>query len=210
VTSCLRKIVTPGVQAVLPQHEGMRRRKSLQRGLDRTAEAFHVLVVFQNRHPLGVLMCLHAFESLEHLIARERQTLMRRVQIRENRAPNGVRMQNCAGAADPGHREVQERLGRGPAGTTAGASTARVDDHNVVDPDRAFWHRARGYGQRQRPASDNHAEVAAGPQHPPARVEISTNLAEFPGDRHSAGSHPGTIDRRETVAPFHIPNVPPH
>src|SRR5882672_9626190 len=68
MTSCLRKIVAPGVQAVLAQQKGVRCWKSLERHLHLTSEALHILVVFQNRQPLGVLVRGHAFEALEHLV----------------------------------------------------------------------------------------------------------------------------------------------
>ena len=111
MTSCLRKIVAPGVQAVLSQKKGVRGWKSLERLRHLTSEALHILVVFQNRQPLGVLVRGHTFEALEHLVAGDGQTPVRRMHIRQDRAPDRMCMQNRPGVADPRNRDMQERLG---------------------------------------------------------------------------------------------------
>ena len=111
MTSCLRKIVAPGVQPVLPQQKGVRCWKSLERPLHLTGEALHILVVFQNRQPLGVLVRSHAFEPLEHLVAGDGQTPLPRMHIRQDRAPDRMCMQNRPGLADARQSDVQERFG---------------------------------------------------------------------------------------------------
>lgn len=108
---CLGKIVAPSVQPVLPQQKGVHRWKSLERLLHLTSEALHILVVFQNRQPLGVLVGGHAFEALEHLVAGDGQTPLPRMHVRQDRAPDRMCMQNRPGVADARHRDVQERLG---------------------------------------------------------------------------------------------------
>ena len=92
MTSGLRKIVTPSVQAVLPQQKGVRCWKSFERPLHLTSEALHILVVFQNRQPLGVLVRGHAFEPLEHLVAGDGQAPLPRMHVRQDRAPDRMRM----------------------------------------------------------------------------------------------------------------------
>src|SRR5437763_2756349 len=81
MTSCLGKIVAPSVQPVLPQQKGVRRWKSLERLLHLTSEALHILVVFQNRQPLDMLVGGHAFEPLEHLVAGDGQAPLRRMYV---------------------------------------------------------------------------------------------------------------------------------
>ena len=81
VTSCLRKIVTPSVQPVLPQQKGVRRWKSLERDFDQMSEALHVLIVLQYRQPFGVLVRRHALEPLEHLVAGDGQATVCRVHV---------------------------------------------------------------------------------------------------------------------------------
>ena len=92
MTSCLRKIVAPRVQAVLPQQKGVRCWKSFERPLHLTSEALHILIVFQNRQPLGVLVRGHAFEPLEHLIAGDGQASLPGMYVRQDRAPNRMGM----------------------------------------------------------------------------------------------------------------------
>ena len=87
MTSCLHKIVAPGVQPVLAQQKGVRCWKSLERPLHLTGEVLHILVVFQNRQPFGVLVRSHAFEPLEHLVAGDGQAPLPRVHVRQDRAP---------------------------------------------------------------------------------------------------------------------------
>jgi len=111
MTSCLRKVVAPCVQAVLPQQKGVRCWKSLERFLHLTSKPLHILVVFQNRQPLGVLVRSHAFEALEHLVAGDGQTPLPRMHIRQDRAPDRMCMQNRPGVTDARHGDVEERLG---------------------------------------------------------------------------------------------------
>ena len=111
MTSRLRKIVTPGIQPVLPQQKGVGGWKSFEHLFQVTSEPPHVLVVFQNRQPLGVLVCGDAFEPLEHLVAGDGQAPLPRVRVRQHRAPDRMRMQNRPGLPDARQGDVQERFG---------------------------------------------------------------------------------------------------
>ena len=189
MTSCLRKIVTPCVQPVLPQQKGVRCWRPLERRLDQMREALHVLVVLQNRQPFGVLVRRHALEPFEHLVTGDRQATICRVHVRQDRAPDGMRVQYRPGAADACHGNVQQRLGRRPAGLFAYDGGARPNQNDVVNPDRAFRHRAGGDGQCQRLSRHEDAEVSARPESPSPRVEISTDVAELASDCRDGPSH---------------------
>ena len=189
MASCLRKIVAPSVQPVLPQQKGVRRGKPLERRLDQMREALHVLVVLQNRQPLGVLVRRHALEPLQHLVAGDGQPSLGRMHVREDRAPDRMRMQNRRGAPAACDGHVQQRFGRGSAGPFVDGGGVRPDEDDVVDPDGAFRDSTGGDGQRQRLARHEGAEVAARPEDPPSRVKIATDLAELASDCRNAPPH---------------------
>src|SRR5687767_10235911 len=67
VTPRLRQIVAPSVQPMPAQQEAVGRRPLLQDRFDAAGQRRDVLVVFEDRHPLAVLMRAHPFETLQHL-----------------------------------------------------------------------------------------------------------------------------------------------
>jgi len=107
MTSCLRKIVTPGIQPMLPQQKGVGGWKSFEHLFQVTSEPPHVLVVFQNRQPLDVLVCRDAFEPLEHLVAGDGQAAFCHPVLGKKSAPDGVSVEDTAGVPRADDSEVQ-------------------------------------------------------------------------------------------------------
>src|SRR5437868_8679719 len=87
----------PGVQAVPAEEERMGVAKSSQGLLDSAREPPHILVVLDDRNPLPMRVRCHAFEAFQHLIAVDRYAALRRVDIRQDRAPNRMRVQHGTG-----------------------------------------------------------------------------------------------------------------
>ena len=61
-------------------------------------ERFHILAVFNDRQPLAMLVRADAIQAFQHLVALDEESALGHMIIRENRAPNRVRMQHGAGA----------------------------------------------------------------------------------------------------------------
>jgi hypothetical protein len=64
----------------------------------RFCERRHILGIVDNWYYLTVLMRLDIRETLEHFKVLDTDVTFVCIEIRENRAPNGMRMQHCARA----------------------------------------------------------------------------------------------------------------
>ena len=122
-----------------------------------------------------MLVRAHAVESLEHLVAFNGEPTVEPVTVGEQRAPHGMRVQHRARPAPAHDLEVQQRLGRRVA-------RAAVDGAGLVDvagcataSSAPLSTRARRDREPQRVATRDDAEVAAGAEHPAARVEAAAD-----------------------------------
>src|SRR5207245_6320631 len=98
--------------------------------------------------------------------------------LREYRAPDRVRMQHRARAFGLGDGDVQARFSGwlpGPSDQTA----ALVDLHDLSRRQQPLVHAAARYGEPQRLAADDGAEVAARAERPPAAVAEASDLGKL-------------------------------
>src|SRR5688500_10175267 len=75
VASRLREIAAPSVQPMAAQQEAVDRRRLLEDRSHAAGERRDVLVVLEDRHPLGVLVRAHTFEAFQHLESSEPQAV---------------------------------------------------------------------------------------------------------------------------------------
>src|SRR5215468_7639465 len=69
------QILSPCVQAVPPDQKAVYLRILANQSRHLTRERAHVLAVLDDRHPLPMLVCLDAFETFEHFIAFDEESL---------------------------------------------------------------------------------------------------------------------------------------
>src|SRR5215471_9571687 len=111
VTLRLVERATPCVQPVPPQQEAVDIFVLTEGQGHLPREPRHVLVVLDDWDPLPVLVRADSLESLEHLVAFDRQASIARAGIRKNGAPNRVRVQHRARLSQAHNLEMQARLG---------------------------------------------------------------------------------------------------
>jgi hypothetical protein len=181
--------LAPGIESVPPQEEGARIGAPGQRRFDCPRQPGHVLIVLENRDPLAVLVAGDAAQPFEHLIPVDAEAAGGGVEIREQRAPHGVRVQNRAGAAKPRDRQVQARFRRGRAASPSDDRTLQVDRHDIRGTQGAFVATAGGNGEAERPPRDYGAEVAAGAERPSAGIKALARLGECPGELERTAVH---------------------
>ena len=96
----LRQRLAPSVHSVAAKKECMARRMLDERLPHLAGKPLHVLVVFEDRNPLAVLVRRDAVETLQHLVAFDGETARRRVTVGEQRAPHRMRVQHGARARE--------------------------------------------------------------------------------------------------------------
>ena len=77
----LRQRLAPSVHSVATEKECMRGRMIGERRSNDLGQALHVLVVFEDRDPLPVLVRRHALESLQHLVPFDAQAAAREMLV---------------------------------------------------------------------------------------------------------------------------------
>src|SRR5439155_6989343 len=78
----------PGVEPVPADEDGVRARMPIERIGDDPRQARHVLIVIDDRHPLAMIVGMHAVEPLQHLVPLDEESAFVCVQVRENGAPD--------------------------------------------------------------------------------------------------------------------------
>jgi len=92
---CLFERCTPGVKPVPSQQEGVCLRVFRQPCLDYAGQSGHVLIIFNDGQPLPMNVRPDSFKTLEHLIAFNPQPMFMSAELRNDRAPDRMGMQNC-------------------------------------------------------------------------------------------------------------------
>src|SRR5437879_3229843 len=104
----------PRIQAVASKQKRMSGLERAQRFADLARQPRHVLVVVDDRDPLPMHVRRDALKPFQHLVSlygNACDVTVRGLHIRSDRAPNRVRVQDGACAADPGNFHVEQRFG---------------------------------------------------------------------------------------------------
>src|SRR5262249_35907929 len=108
MTFRFRKVSAPSVESMALEQEAMAPRKFVQRGRDYFTESSHVLRVLDYRQPLLLLMRLNSVEPLQHFVAADFNSSPRRECLRQNIAPDRMRVQYRARQPALDHCNMQE------------------------------------------------------------------------------------------------------
>ena len=91
----------------------------------------------------------HALEPLQHLVALDRQAARGRMQLRQQRAPDRMRVQDGARRPRADDLDVQQRLGRGPRAAPGDVGTARSSISRICCGSSSPLNAALGVIQRR-------------------------------------------------------------
>jgi hypothetical protein len=174
--------LAPRIESVPAEEQGAHIGIPAQRYIDCTRQPFHVLIILQDRDPLPVLVAGHAAQPLEHFVSIDTQAAGSGMEIREQRTPHGVRVQDGPGTADARDREVQACFRRGASGSSSDGGTPQVDGDDVRGTQGAFVASACGNREPERTTRHDGAEVAAGAERPSAGIEPVARFGECPGE----------------------------
>src|SRR4051812_17561277 len=141
-----------------------------------------------------------ARQSFQHFVAGDLES--GGTAIRQERAPDRMRVQDGAGTARGEDGVVQPGLGGRSAGPGEN-DTRSIELENIVRRELALVRAAARDREAQRLARDHRAEVPARAEHPPTRVEAvaglddlvdqrHTRCADYMGTRRTAASDPGS------------------
>ena len=169
---CLFERRTPGIKTVPSQQKAMRRRVFRQPCLDHAGQSGHVLVVFDDGQPFPMNVRSDSFETLEHLIAFNPQAMLSSAELRNDRAPDRVGMQNCVRLPHFRKDQVDCGLGRGLARSFEHFAF-RVHSQEVIRQETALIQACRRDRQDEGVAANHRTEIAACPQGPPPGIAAS-------------------------------------
>ena len=187
VPPSLGEVFAPRVEPVAREQEAM---KGLPRGVapvgsresiaDSLREFVHVLAVSEYGHFLKGFVRADALKALEHFVAFDPQTASRQVAVGENRAPDGMRVQDRANRWNEfGNHAVQERLGRGFLGRPTADPSGSIHPHEVVAAEGRLVLAAGSNEQFERVSRRDHAVVAASAQRPRSRMKLLSDAAKL-------------------------------
>ena len=94
-------------------------------------ESWNVLCVVEDLDPLGMLVGFDAFESLQHFVAVDFEAPFFEMQLREQRAPDRVRVQDRSDIGLRGKDCVQQCFCRGLWLSRERRFSLRIDSHKV-------------------------------------------------------------------------------
>ena len=110
---------TPGVEAVPAQEEAVNLRMPIEHATNFSSQPQHVLIIPDDRQPFAMRVRADAVEALQHFEAFDGDAFVVSVEIREYGAPNGMGVQDSLGAPCLHDFEMDQRLGRWAAASTA-------------------------------------------------------------------------------------------
>src|SRR5258708_2780674 len=84
----------------------------LEHSLRLRRKSFHILTVFQNRHPLAMLVGHNAIQAFQHLVTLDEESTAAHVVIRKNCAPYGMGAKYRTGSQVGDYGEMDQGLGR--------------------------------------------------------------------------------------------------
>src|SRR5271165_5854404 len=170
-------VPSPGVEAVLAQQDAVAPRMLRQHRTQRGRESCVVLRIFKDRNPLAVFVSRDAGQPFEHFVAFKNEASLGSPAIREQGAPDGMRVQYGASAKLSYGYQMQTRLSRWVSVAMQHRGVA-VDFENAGRRKRALVEAARCDGEAQRRIGDFRAEIAACTEDPSAAIEFAANCAE--------------------------------
>src|SRR5215467_6339210 len=107
-------------------------------------KSFHILAIFNNRHPLMVFVCYDSVKTFQHFIAFNKKATTALVVIRKDRAPYGMRVKHGARLKCFNDREMKQCFCRRFALASGGQnSTVTIDFENLIRCQPSFVHRTR-------------------------------------------------------------------
>src|SRR6266404_3139467 len=178
---------TPSIKPMLPQKKTVNA-GALSQGYRRAfPQLNHVLRILENRQPFAVLVSSNAFQPLQHFVSFERNSTLRSMRTRKHRAPNRMRVQDCA-RGHATHDGKMEQCFRGRPAIPAHDVGRLVHLQKLRGPQAALVQSCRSNRQTQRLARNHRAEISARPQNPPARVKSLSNFSEGNGGLREAGA----------------------
>src|SRR3989442_11105499 len=84
----------------------------LEHSLRLGRKSFHILTVFQNRHPLTMFVGHNAIQAFQHLVTLDEESTAAHVVIRKDRAPYGMGVKYRAGSQVADYCEMEQGLRR--------------------------------------------------------------------------------------------------
>jgi hypothetical protein len=169
---CLFEGRTPSVKPVPSQQEAMCPQVFRQSRLDYARQSGHVLIVFNDGQPLTMNVRPDSFETLEHLIAFNPQPMFSSTELRNDRAPDRVGVQNCIRLTCFSQDQVNGGLSRGLARPFQNFA-ARVHSQKVIGQETPLIQARRRDRQDEGVAANHRTEIAAGPKSPPPGITAS-------------------------------------
>src|SRR5262245_31214788 len=181
----------------------MRGGMRVQDAVDDGCEAGNILVVFDDRHPLAMLVRPNALEPFEHLEPLDRDPAVIAVHVGPERAGYRMRMEHRSGTACPDDLDVQQRFSGRARDPGSDRFAPFVHFEDLIHRQLALECRARRDREPQRMTVDDDAEVAACAKHPAALVEAPADPHELLGDRAECGQvlHDDEVDYKSSASP---------
>src|SRR5687768_14268592 len=96
---CLGQIFAPRIEAVASDEKTVCLRVTFEDAAHCFGEGGHVLRVFDDRQPLGVLMRSHAIKAFQHFVAFDLYPALGCVDFGEDRVPYRMSVKHCSRAA---------------------------------------------------------------------------------------------------------------
>src|SRR6185503_12386035 len=127
-----------------------------------------------------MLVRRNAFKPFKHFVAFDNNSAFARASIRQNTAPNRMRVQYCACSFESRNRDVQQSFSRSAAFASDNFAFL-INLQYMLAVELAFIQAACRDCEPQRIALYYRAEVAASPKHPAAPVKLSPDLGNLGG-----------------------------
>src|SRR5215813_2790617 len=125
-------------------------------------QGLHILTVFKDRHPFPMLVRDHAVESFQHLVTLDEEPSLPEMIVRQNRAPDRVRMQHRPRIQTANDRNMEQRFRRWFAPRFRHDLAFGVDLENLFLCQGAFIQGTGGDGEAKWRPAYHAAEVSAG------------------------------------------------
>ena len=137
-----------------------------------------ILRVVEDLNPFGMLVGFDALQSLQHLVVFDCKSALFKMQLREQGAPDRMRVQDGSDIRLAGQYRVQQCFGRRFWLTTEGRATFVIDTHKVGRFQLPLVLATGGHQQLQWITRNDDAVIAAGPNRPASRVEFTANFTK--------------------------------
>jgi len=155
------------------QQEAMCLRVFRQTSVDYTGQSGHVLIIFNDGQPFTMNVRPDSVKTLEHLIAFNPQAVFTSAELRNDRAPDRVGMENCIRLTHFRKDQVDCGFSRGLAQSFEHFAF-RVHSQKVIWEEATLIQTRRRDRQDKGVAADHRTEIAACPKSPPPGIAASS------------------------------------